>query len=124
MIHEISLAGIEELGYHGVFDFERQQGQEFVVDVRFRIEIDAASPTSDSLSATADYGQIIDLVRSRIAAEPVNLIETLARELMRKVFEANSSIEWVEITVHKPQAPVSRAIADISVTVSSSRAGL
>ena len=123
MIHEIALLGIDEIGYHGVFDHERREGQPFVVDLHLHVEIDADSDEPDDLAATADYGRIIDMVRSRIAGEPVNLIETLARNLLAIVLDAHPAITRVQVTVHKPKAPVSRAISDISVTVSGVRSG-
>lgn len=121
MIHEIALLGIEEQGYHGVFKHERSAGQPFVADLRFRIAIDPHGSGSDELAATADYSYLIDQVRNRIATNPVNLIETLARDLMRVAFDSNPAIVWVQVTLHKPEAPVSRAISDISVTVSGNR---
>ena len=118
MIHEIALLGIDEVGRHGVFDHEREHGQPFIVDVRFRIEIDEGQ---DQLTATADYGQIVDLVRTCIAGTAVNLIETLARNLLTAVLTEHPAIVWAQVTVHKPQAPLTRAISDISVTVSEQR---
>ena len=121
MIHEVELLGIDETGWHGVYAHEREDGQIFVADVWFRVEINEQSEVSDSLSATADYSRIIDSVRTRIAGEPVNLIETLARELLQIVLAAHPAIVWARVKLHKPQAPVSRAVSDISVSVTSER---
>ncbi|MEY3029105.1 MAG: hypothetical protein RL198_502, partial [Actinomycetota bacterium] len=96
MIHEVALLGIDEMGRHGVYDHERTEGQLFVADVWFRVEINEHAEASDSLSVTADYSRIVESVRLRIAGEPVNLIETLARELLKIVLEAHPAIVWAK----------------------------
>jgi dihydroneopterin aldolase len=56
-----------------------------------------------------------------VTTEPVNLLETLAENIAAAVFEhartSGVAVETVEVTVHKPQAPLSVTFADVSVTV-------
>ncbi len=46
-----SCAGLRAHGHHGVFDFERRDGQEFIVDVELGLDTRTAA-AGDDLSAT------------------------------------------------------------------------
>lgn len=116
MKDRISLKGIKAFGFHGVFDFERREGQDFLVDLEISADLQGAS-RSDLLAETIDYGAIADLVVKEIKGEPVNLIERLAGRIADSVLESHSRVNAIAVTVHKPQAPVSASFSDISVTV-------
>ena len=73
----ISLRGVRATGYHGVFEHERRDGQEFVVDVDVSLDL-ARAGASDDLADTLDYGALAAGVVERIEGEPFDLIERLA----------------------------------------------
>jgi dihydroneopterin aldolase len=100
----ISLIGLRVTGRHGVFEQERAEGQEFVVDAVLWLDTSAAA-AADDLSLTADYGTLADRLAAIVAGEPVALIETLAGRLAAACL-ADPLVAEAEITVHKPQAPV------------------
>ncbi len=115
----IALVGLRAHGRHGVYDFERAEGQEFVVDVTLHTSVrDAAA--SDDVADTVDYGAVAALVVGIVAGEPVNLIETLAERIAGSVLDA-WPVAQVEVTVHKPSAPIAAAFADVAVTIVRSR---
>src|SRR3712207_5695455 len=88
----ISLRGIAAQGHHGVFGFEREQGQRFVVDVVCNVDLRQAAATDD-LQATVDYGALAQAVVADIEGSPLNLIEALADRIARdrKSTRLNSS---------------------------------
>jgi 7,8-dihydroneopterin aldolase/epimerase/oxygenase len=111
----IRLSGISAVGYHGVFEHERRDGQQFIVDVALHTDTRAAAAT-DELDSTANYGALANQVRDIIAGDPVNLIETLAERIAAHVLGA-FAVDAVEVTVHKPQAPIEVPFADVAVTI-------
>jgi dihydroneopterin aldolase len=115
----ISLLGLRAFGRHGVFEHERADGQEFVVDAVLWVDTRAAA-AADELTLTADYGAVADRLAAIISGEPVALIETLADRLAAACL-TDQSVRQVEITVHKPHAPVARPVSDITVTIRRSR---
>ena len=74
MKDQIILTGIHGFGYHGVFDHERKDGQDFFVDLTLSIDLTAPS-NSDAIEDTVNYAEITDLVVEEITSNPVNLIE-------------------------------------------------
>ena len=116
MSDRISLRGIKGFGYHGVFEHEAKNGQDFFVDLEITLDLSKASRT-DELADTIDYGALTDLVAAEIAGERVPLIERLAGRIADRIKAQHPEIDWIEVTVHKPKAPVSSEVADISVTI-------
>lgn len=75
-----------------------------------------AAASTDDLSATADYGAIAEKIVALIEGEPVNLIETLAERIATACL-ADPVVRAVEVTVHKPDAPISVPFEDVTVTI-------
>lgn len=118
-IDMIQLAGLRVRGYHGVYDFERANGQDFVVDVTLELDLRPAS-ASDDVVDTIHYGELADRLVMIVAGEPVNLIETLAQRLVSECL-ADTRVSAATVTVHKPQAPIAHAFADVAVTLRRTR---
>jgi dihydroneopterin aldolase len=117
----LAVRGIEALGHHGVFEFERREGQRFVADLVLGIDTrDAAR--SDDLRQTVDYGSLVSKVKTAIETDPVDLIETLAQRIA-DVCLADQRVQWTEVTVHKPDAPVEATFSDVTLTITRTRSG-
>jgi len=117
----ISLLGLRAFGRHGVLDHERRDGQEFVVDAVLWVDTRQAAATDDLL-LTVDYGAVAGQLAAVVSGEPVALIETLADRLAATCLSAHEAVRAVEITVHKPHAPLVQSFGDVTVTIRRSRA--
>ena len=116
----ITLTGITAQGFHGVFEEERRNGQPFVVDLVLHADLQPAG-LSDDLTRTAHYGILAEQVAAIISGEPLNLIEALAERIAAAVLDGFAGVEAVEVTVQKPQAPITVPFGDVSVTIRRSR---
>lgn len=116
----IELVGLRARGFHGVFDHERRDGQEFVVDLVLHVDARPAAQ-SDDLGRTVDYGELAEAVHAVVAGEPVDLLETLASRIAEVALARG--VGAVEVAVHKPGAPVPVAFADVVVRVHRCRDG-
>jgi dihydroneopterin aldolase len=117
----ISLTGITAFGHHGVYDSERRNGQQFVVDVNCTLDLSAAA-TTDDLGQTIDYGALARAVVADVERDPLNLIEALADRIAVTCLRYDA-VQSVEVTVHKPQAPMPVDVADVAVTLTRSKRG-
>jgi dihydroneopterin aldolase len=114
-VDRITLTGVTAVGYHGVFDFERRDGQPFVVDAVLHTDFTKAAETDD-LQYTAHYGEVAELITKHIEGEPLNLIEALAVRIAEGIL-ANYGVAAVDVTVHKPKAPIEVPFGDVTVSV-------
>jgi dihydroneopterin aldolase len=111
----IVLTGLTVRGNHGVFDFERRDGQDFMLDVDLELDTTPAA-RSDDVADTVDYGELATALAAVVGGEPVNLLETLAQRLAEACL-ADERVAAATVTVHKPQAPIPLQFADVAVTI-------
>lgn len=114
-LDEITLTGLRVFGRHGVFEHERAQGQEFVIDLTLFVQTDRAAQTDD-VADTVHYGEVAETVAAIVGGEPVNLIETLAHRIAEHILTIEG-VRMTRVTVHKPEAPIPLTFADVSVTI-------
>jgi dihydroneopterin aldolase len=119
MIDELAVLGIECYGHHGVLDFERREGQTFVIDLALGVDTTPAA-VSDDLRDTVDYGSLVAAVKAAVETDPVDLIETLAQRIS-DVCLLDDRVEWARVTVHKPDAPIEATFADVALTITRSK---
>jgi dihydroneopterin aldolase/2-amino-4-hydroxy-6-hydroxymethyldihydropteridine diphosphokinase len=116
---QIELRGLRVHGRHGVLPFERRDGQDFLIDAVLSVDTRPAAATDD-LALTTDYGALSERLAHIVAGEAVQLIETLAQRLADACL-AEPVVQRVQITVHKPNAPISRPFGDVAVTITRDR---
>ena len=115
----LAVLGIEAYGHHGVFDFERREGQIFKVDLVLGMDTRPAA-RSDDLQDTVDYGTLVAAVKKAVENDPVDLIEKLAQRIA-DVCLTDPRVQWTEVTLHKPQAPIEATFSDVALTIFRSR---
>lgn len=108
-------------GNHGVFDHERRDGQDFIIDITVWVDL-AAAAASDDLADTVDYGGLAQRAADIVGGPPRNLIETVSAEIAEDVM-TDERIHAVEVVVHKPSAPIPLAFDDVAVVARRSRRG-
>lgn len=109
----IRLTGVRVEAAHGVYPAEKLRPQPFLIDVEASLH---PRPDSDELATTVDYSVLATAIAEAASAGSVDLIETLAERVAATCL-ADSRIEAVEVTVHKPQAPMPVPVSDVSVTI-------
>lgn len=102
-----------------MFEHERRDGQDFVVDITVWIDL-AAAAASDDLADTVDYGALARRAAEIVAGPPRNLIETVAAEIADEVM-SDARLHAVEVVVHKPDAPIPLVFSDVAVVARRSR---
>mgnify|MGYP003585698382 CR=1 FL=1 len=115
----IELRGLKVRGNHGVFDHEKQDGQDFYVDITVWMDL-APAAASDDLDDTLDYGGLAERAAAIIAGPSRDLIETVAAEIADGVM-TDPRVRSAEVVLHKPSAPIPLTFADVAVVAHRSR---
>jgi len=116
-VDRILLEGMSFSGRHGVRPAEREQDQEFVVDIEIEADLAAAGRT-DQLADTVDYSAVRGVAKRTIEGESVKLLETLATRIADGVL-ALPKVRAVAVRVAKrppSMAPIEAAAVHISRT--------
>ena len=113
---KIKLSNCEFFAYHGVLDFEKEQGQAFFVDVTLTLN-KPEMIEDDRLENTVHYGEVYDIVKKTIENNRYDLIETLAHFIGKNICAEFSKVKHVSVSVRKPGAPVDGVFDHMEVTV-------
>ena len=119
-IDRIRLTGLRIFAHHGVLDFERENGQEFIIDLEIAVDL-APAAASDDVTKTIHYGELAEAVYAAVQADAVDLIETVAERVAAIALGYERALQ-VTVTIHKPAAPITVPFGDVSVTITRSRA--
>lgn len=111
----ITLTGVTAYGYHGVLASEKADGQEFSVDLVLEVDLSRAAATDD-LTHTVNYAEVAAEAVGVLQGPGRDLIETVAGQIADAVL-TRPLVEAVEVTVHKPHAPVGVPFADVTVSL-------
>lgn len=112
----ICLTGLTVHGHHGVLAQEKRDGHDFVIDVALEIDT-APAARDDALGRTVNYAEVAHAVADVVAGGSLDLIETLAQRVADAVLASQVLVRAVEVTVHKPTAPIDLPFADVSVAI-------
>ncbi|AHW65169.1 dihydroneopterin aldolase [Corynebacterium glyciniphilum] len=119
MADRIELTGLEVYGYHGVYDFEKEQGQKFIVDLVVWTDFTAAV-ADDDITKTISYVDLADIAVGIISGPSMDLIETVSASIADHINDVDGVLA-VEVTVHKPDAPIHHPFSDVRVVARRSR---
>jgi 7,8-dihydroneopterin aldolase/epimerase/oxygenase len=111
----LTLTGLRVRAHHGVYDFERENGQDFLIDLTIGMDLGRAAE-SDDVRTTIHYGELAERVAAAVASDPVDLIETVA-ERVAAIALSYPAADSVRVTVHKPDAPIPVPFDDVAVTI-------
>ena len=100
---KIILNGMIFREYHGCYDFEKTEGNDFRVDLTLDYN-SARAEKSDRLGDSLDYEKIVGII-SKEMEKPSNLLENLARRILDSIREKAAGIEKVKIRVCKINPP-------------------
>jgi dihydroneopterin aldolase len=116
MTDQVFVTGLAVHAYHGVMEHEATVGQAFKLDLVLDVDLSAAS-RSDKLVHTVGYDQIVNVASLAFCTHRHRLVEAAAGAVAEAVLSRFSQVLRVQVTVHKPHAPIAAAFADVGVTI-------
>ena len=108
--------------HHGVGDDEGRIGQQFMVDLVLDLDL-AAAARSDKLADTINYAELVEVASRAFRAKRYRLVEAAAGAVADAVLAAFPRVARLQVTVHKPHAPIAAVFDDVGVTIVRSRDG-
>lgn len=106
MMDTLSVNGMKFLGYHGVQDFEKEEGNDFIVDVTFHTDLSEAGK-ADDLNKAINYTEVQQITAGIMNGESVDLIETLCYLIGTKLYDQyQEHSRKIVVCVRKLQPPI------------------
>ena len=113
---KIKLTGLDFYGYHGCLSEEREQGQQFLVDITMYADLKPAGEPDD-LAARVNYAEGYETAKQIAEGEPCRLIEAVGERIASAILKGYDKVQKVRVTVHKPQAPIPGKFEDAAICV-------
>lgn len=122
MTDKIFIRGLALHAHHGVLPYEGKVGQSFTIDLMLEIDLSTAART-DKVADTVSYDQVVAVASATFTGQKFKLIEAAAGKIAEAVLAKFSRVQSVEVTIHKPHAPIAATFSDVGVTLTRRRNG-
>ena len=122
MTDRIFIKGLTLHAYHGVMPHEAKVGQSFSIDMTLDIDLSAAA-RSDTVMDTVSYDKVVEAARGAFSSKRFRLIEAAAGTVADAILSTFPPVRAVEVTIHKPHAPIAATFSDVGVTIYRKRQG-
>jgi dihydroneopterin aldolase len=105
------LSGLHAEGRHGARPGEKDDPQQFVLDLDLEVEVG-----DDTIEATADYRKVTERAREVVESDSFDLIEAMAEAIARECLTFERVMR-ATVIVHKPNAATRLGIEGVAAAV-------
>ena len=119
---KIIIKCLKLFAYHGVNPEEKEQGQDFIFDIELYANLHKACE-SDNVEDTVSYAKVVKTVRRVFTAQKYDLLEKCAEVVADAILAEYDKVFMVDVTLKKPNAPVSADFDYMAVNIVRDRLG-
>lgn len=112
----IKIENLKIFAYHGVFEEEKEKGQNFFINAKLKTNLKKAG-RSDELRDSTHYGQVCQQIEKSMKEQSFDLIEGAAEKVCEDILLTFPLIEEVTLEIRKPEAPIPLEFQSVSVTI-------
>ena len=116
---DIFIDGLEIYGYHGVLPEEKTLGQPFAFDLRLH-QASCRGATTDCVSDTIDYTEVIDVVTDVVTSTSYDLLEKLVSAVGEAIL-TRFDVDEVWVRASKLRPPIPAALRSVGAAVTMRR---
>ncbi len=113
---EIRIDDLQVYAYHGVYQEEKEKGQNFYVNAVLYADLRKAGK-EDNRELTTSYGDVCYFMHKFIGENGFNLIETVAETTAKAVLSEFPLLEGITLEIRKPEAPIDLDFSSVSVKI-------
>ena len=117
---KLFINNLEVFANHGLFEEENRLGQKFIFSIECELDYKKAL-FSDEMTDSISYADIADVVVETATSNTYNLLERLAGEILKNIFEKFPQIENVKLEINKPAAPIKYHFEQCGVVIETTR---
>lgn len=113
---KILVRNLKIFAYHGVNPEEKENGQNFVIDIDAFVDIDVPCRTDD-VEDTVSYAKIIKETVKIFISQKDDLLERASQRVADGLFERFDKIQALRILLKKPEAPIKADFEYVGVEI-------
>lgn len=120
MTNSLIIKNLKIFAYHGVNDDEKINGQNFLIDAEiFTDKLDGYE--NDKLENVLNLSKLVKELSAFFYKHSYNLIEKAAESTTKHLMKTFSQINAINLTLKKPEAPISADFEYVAVKISRKR---
>ena len=119
MESHIFLNGMRFFAHHGVGEQETLVGNEFIVNLKLKVNIQQAMQTDD-VADTVSYADVYETVKKEMSV-PSKLLEHVGKRIIDRLFSDFPQIEEIMFTLSKRNPPMGADIEAAGIEIHLSR---
>ena len=112
----IKIENLKVFAHHGVFEEEKENGQNFYVNARLVSNLKKAG-MSDELTDSTHYGEVCLQIQKSLTSKSFDLIECAAEKTIEDILKGFPLIKEVTLELRKPHAPIPMEFESVSVEI-------
>ena len=101
-------------GFHGIYEYEREQGQKFFIDVEINFDEEKAVQTDD-VADDVDPAVVYELVKDATENKRFQLLTALSAHIGDKLLRKYPHFTSVTAKIRKPSVPIAGPIDYVEV---------
>ena len=113
---KILIRNLKIFAYHGVNPEEKENGQNFVLDIDAFVDISVPCVT-DNVEDTVSYAKIIKETVKIFTCQKDDLLERAAQRVADGLFASFDKIQSLRILLKKPEAPIKADFEYVGVEI-------
>lgn len=117
---KIIISNLHIYAYHGVNPEEKENGQNFYLDIVCSVDLRVPGQTDD-LNETVNYSKVVKAVTKVFTENKYDLIERAAQVVADCVLTQFEKVQSVQVTLRKPEAPIKADFGFVAVQIERSR---
>ena len=115
----ILLKEIRCYAYHGVAPQENLIGNEYIIDLKLKVDINKAAQT-DEVADTVNYAEVHQVIMAEMAV-PSKLLEHVGGRIVEKLFQQFPTLEEIELHLSKRNPPMGADVESAGIELHCSR---
>ena len=116
-MHKIILKDIKVFAYHGLYEQEIKNGQNFYITLKY-VQSHDKSKANDKIGNVIDYSDVIVDIKDRFTSKRYNLIETVAHDIFSFLKEKYQFI-YLFLSIQKKDVLLDVRIKNIIIEIES-----
>ena len=107
-------------GFHGLYEYEREQGQKFFIDIEIETKDDSAAAADDPVNAVQS-ATVYAVVRDNVENKRFMLLQALGHHVNLELLQAMPMAKSSTIVIRKPSVPIAGPLDCVEVEVHTDR---
>jgi dihydroneopterin aldolase len=112
---KITLENMKFHAYHGCLDFEKMDGNTFLVSLTMEFDTSTAERT-DNLADTLNYQEVYNVVKEQMET-PSDLIEHVVRRIYDAVSQNFQQIQSLKVSLSKLNPPLGGEVEKVKIEI-------